>query len=71
MSLEGNIAFLLGLYRLVTGCRGCYLVCRGRGSRLHCPDRIARAIGYRLTRLSDLRSEECTEIGLVNRNMDI
>ena len=26
----------------------CYLVCRGRGSRLHCPDRIARAIGYRL-----------------------
>ena len=28
--------------------RGCYLVCRGRGSRLHCPDRTARAIGYRL-----------------------
>ena len=69
------IAFLLGLYRLVTGCRGCYLVCRGRGSRLRCPDRIARAIWYRLmiygTRLSNLRSEECTEIGLVNRNMDI
>ena len=44
MSLEGN-SILTGL---VTGCRGCYLVCRGRGSRLHCPDRIARAIVYRL-----------------------
>ena len=28
MSL-GAKAFLLGLYRLVTGCRGCLLVCRG------------------------------------------
>ena len=28
MSLE-VIAFLLGLYRLVTGCRSCLLVCRG------------------------------------------
>ena len=27
VSLEGNIVFLLGL---VTGCRGCLLVCSGR-----------------------------------------
>ena len=29
MSLEGNSILILGLYRLVTGCRGCLLVCRG------------------------------------------
>ena len=29
MSLEGNSILTGSIYRLVTGCRGCLLVCRG------------------------------------------